>query len=180
MKKLLYLLILPLLFACHDDEEPDYTIVDIYPIDLAIMIQDDQGVNLLDSTVDGNWYKAQFKAEYEGKIYDADWDVGMRYVEPVQSRMCPYTFYGLYTYPTYMDEKFNRIPAALMFGQFEGDYSYDIEFKLIVPELDKTYDLRFKRTCVTTASGKEFDYESTLNGEPVEGAGIKIILPRRK
>ena len=181
MKKLLYLLILPLLFACKEDFR-DMPIWDMAPVDFVIKIVDEQGVNLLDSTVEGNWYRYDFKAKYEDKTYNADWDAGMTWVQNFESRYYLPHFYGLYTYPTYVNNTPTKIPAALMFGELDGEFDYDVSITFEVPDLNRKYEMALKRTVHHNKKDTERKVESiwTLDGKPIEKGGFKIILPRRK
>ena len=155
---------------------------DMSPVDFVIHIEDEQGVNLLDSTVEGNWYRYDFKVVFEDKSYTADWDVGMRWVVPVESRYYLPHFYGLYTYPTFVGNIPTRIPEALMFGEFDGEDDYDMSIIFEIPDLNQKHEMTLKRMVHHNKKDTErkVETELILDSKPIEKGGFKIILPRRK
>lgn len=179
MKKLLFLLLLPIFIGCSDDDGP--MVWDMNPVIYTIKIHDEQGVNLLDSTVAGNWYRYDFEVLYEDMTYVVDWDIGMRWVEPVESRLYMPYFYGLYTEPNYGDEQRIKIPLFLEFGEFDGARDQDMKITFIVPELNRSYEMSLKREVKRNKNDTERIVTESwaLDGVPVEEP-FKLVLPHRQ
>ena len=153
------------------DNSDDYIIWDMAPVNVTINVVDNEGRNMLDPAVDGNWSNADFKVVFKGETYS----VFVPEDKP-ESRYYLPTFVGLYKYAKYVPDE-TSVPVSLKFGEFDGEDDNDISIQFIVPEIDKSYEMNVKTKVIRSPKDREVIYEQWLDGENVEGTNFTIVLP---
>lgn len=115
-------ILLPFVVSCSDEDE----IIDYAPVSFSFEIVDASGNNLLNPESDG-YFGKNLSFEYNGKIYDCEWDGPSMY----QSRYYMPMFCGFYfNYPAYKSSG----ECKLGFGELDGAFDYDMDMALIEPD----------------------------------------------
>lgn len=104
------------LSSCNKDDEGGY-VWDVAPLGITIVVEDENGNNLLDPSVPGNIVSEDIRAIYKGEVYEKD-----ALAQNPQSKAIPAIFRGLYTV-----EPIQNSYYCLRFGDFKGSGKYDNE-----------------------------------------------------
>lgn len=183
--------------ACGDKEEdgPDPNMTyDFAPMDVVIKIVDENGVNLLSETEEGNWLDRPFEMSYNSKSYGTEW---LQYLVPYyggearwdkaepnahNSRALPATFIGLRCVEEmqWVSEhwEWKEGDYLLAFGEFPSDKSYSLEMDFIVPGNDTPIRIEVVNSFRWERHEPIIDRIVKVDEKEVSGFPIKIVLPR--
>lgn len=162
MKKLLSTLLLAILLipvtSCDSDspkldDDNDYPIFDLTPVELCISIVDEQGNSLLDESYDKNIVGAPITFSDEKEVYTVDWVYYKK-----NSRYCLPIFFGAMYRP------------ILVWNGVHWDFSD--EWEIGFGQLDGAEDFDF--TIKAEACGQEFELRVTNKIE--WGQGLPDIV----
>lgn len=162
-------------------DSDDIVFWDIAGVGVDIRIVDEDGNNLLNPTVEGNWIGEGFGVAYKDELYTPTW----KYVgEENGSRKYFAKFYGLECLPVreWKDKGgWTKVPNEyyLSFGEFQGDQNQDVEFDFLVFERNCVDHIEMKHRIVWKNNEPHTSTEVTFNGKRVEGRTIEIVLPKR-
>lgn len=81
--------------SCDNNENEDMVFGDFNPPNIDIMIVDEEGTNLLDPTVEGNWMDQPFQMTYLKDTYETSWIGDPILNIPPPSRLYVAYFHGL-------------------------------------------------------------------------------------
>lgn len=139
---------------------------DFVPVDIAVMVQDAEGNDLLNPEIPGNLSDNDITAVFEGNTYELDVDAATKAILV--------TFHGLLT-----DQYDSGIYAGryyLKFGEFARDENYTKEFVLDWGDGSKRDTVTFTQSCVWQGNMPDTATEISLNGsEPVDGCTVTIV-----
>lgn len=168
--------------SCDDDEK----IWDIGGVSIPIRIVDEQGTNLLDPDVEGNWMDEKFYVAYNYDVYYVDWDhynitSGENILQ--DSRAYMPIFDGLIAvHDKNMGVKeWNTTPRScmLIFGAFSGDQNQFIEVDFMIPSINTVFHIAMTHTIEWKHDEPVLKTSYTLNGQPVKSSAVTIVLPRK-
>ena len=164
MKKLLSALLLALLLvpvtSCDSDspkldDDNDYPIFDLTPVELCISIVDEQGNSLLDESYDKNIVGAPITFSDKKEVYSVDWETykkGSRYCMPI-------LFGAMYR------------PILVWNG---NHWDFSDEWEIGFGQLDGAEDFDF--TIKAEACGQEFELRVT---NKIEWGNKRPIITRK-
>ncbi len=164
MKKLLSTLLLAILLipvtSCDSDspkldDDNDYPIFDLTPVELCISLVDEQGNSLLDESYDKNIVGAPITFSDEKDVYSVDWETykkGSRYCMPI--------FFGAMYRP------------ILVWNGVHWDFSDEWEIGFGELDADKDYD----RTITAHVCGQEFELRVT---NKIEWGNKRPLITRK-
>lgn len=149
--------------SCNDDnsDNPD-TIWDFVPYNATFIIEDANGINLLDHNVTGNYMNQPFSIEYDREMYQLNWrgDTPLENENEVKSRYLPPRFNGFQccklSYWNGQHWEYIIDKHMLVFGEFSTTSNYDINFTLSVPGQTEPYNVKI-----------EFRFEWRSKNDPV-------------
>lgn len=172
-------------FSSCDDDGGEI-IWDIGGVVIPIRILDDQGVNLLDPDVEGNWMDEAFSISYNDNLYTVDWDGDQRNVgeegSPM-SRAYLAVFEGLCAVNENVWRKCDWATSPnghlLFIGEFPGDRDQMITVDLMVPGINTVFHIGMTHTIRWKNKEPVLNTYYTLNGQPVTTSAVTIILPHK-
>ena len=126
--------------SCDDKEDIDEGdwIWDFAPLNVEVKLVDEEGVNMLNPTVEGNWMGLPLSMTYDDKLYELNWD------NPLPDGFSPDShgraylahFYGLtYGRVNFWDGErrhWLENDYYLSFGEFNRDDNHDLLLELHV------------------------------------------------
>lgn len=173
MKKIFGLLILVAYVLCMTScsEEGD-VIWDVAPAGIEIQLVDEDGNDLLNPEVEGNWVGAAMQISYDGETYDAIWS--REDIKP-RSRYYMPTFIGLvWNGALYDDNK----DYNLYFGEFEGTENHDMHLTFSIDGMTTVYEFEYKHDFSWKKNEPNSDNHIIYNGKKIEGSTIVLTVPR--
>ena len=192
----LVLAMMCLFAACGDEKEEDepegsdsMVIHDFRGTAITIKIVDEDGVNLLNPTVEGNWMNQPFTMVFEGKTYETDWTGHLDYTaiyrekpETPQSRFMPPMWCGLWCAKDryWNGERWLIRPDCHMiqFGEFLTESDFDLTMSFIVPGMEQTLEIELTHRIIWDKEEAHITNRIVVNGQDVEAFPIKLVLPR--
>lgn len=160
--------------ACSSDDdgpEPD-VIWDINPTGVYIQIVDEDGNNLLDPDVKGNWVGEEMFISSEDKQYPAKWS--REDVENNTRDILP-RFYGLVWQGVF---SWNDPKASpLYFGELDGGEDHDLSLSFTVPSIDKTFDFRFTYHFFWKKHKPQREIHLIYDGKDYDKPILTLVLP---
>lgn len=178
--------------ACDDKEDADFKeeddilIWDFAPLNVEVKLVDEEGVNMLNPTVEGNWMGLPLSMTYDDKLYELNWD------NPLPDGFSPDShgraylahFYGLtYGRVNFWDgERWHWLENDyyLSFGEFNRDDNHDLLLELHVAGIKNPYQIKVEHRFWWESKNEPGGYTKIwLDGTPVESFPVKIVLPRR-
>ena len=145
MKKAFYLLLCCLLTTClftacssEDDEQNDFRIWDIYPIEFKIFITDSEGNDLLDSTYQYNIIN-EVSASYQGEVYPLK-KYPDSYYRKATTRVYVPHFEGLLLKRYWNSMTYTYGNFEMVFGEFDG--TENVDKRQIILHLPDSYQVR--------------------------------------
>lgn len=178
MKKLLqFILIFTITVGASgcskDDDGPDDDVIwDIAPAGVVIQLVDEEGNDLLQPTVSGNWVGEPMTIGYDDKVYDVIW---------VRDDLQPKTrFYMPYFYGAVWTGLFNyeKLSYCIYFGELFGDRDYDMKLTLGITAINTVYDFEFSHKLVWKKKEPHFDDHITYSGQRIDGNVLKLVVPK--
>lgn len=159
------LAVVSLLLSACDSE----VIYDIAPTVLKIVLVDEDGNNLLDRSVPGNWAGEAMNIEYKGKEYSAVWTAEELYP---RSRMYVPMFSGL----VWSKITEPNDAGCLWFGEFSGEKDFDMSLKFSIEKLNSDYEFGFYQKTI----GENGNRTNCIiyNGKKEKGTTLTLIVPR--
>lgn len=155
-------------------------IYDISPVEVNIMLTDEEGQNMLSPDVEGSWYGSDISMTYDGEAYDAQWENDLQST----TRYYLAIFHGLRCCQKFIEVDGQWKPDFstnyLSFGEFQGEKNRDYDMTLRIEELDADYRIEVHNRCVWKNGKPKIDREIKLNGEPVTNSMLRITVPRRR
>lgn len=154
----------------EEDDDKEWLIWDFSPIVLGVLVQDAQGVDLLNPDSEGSIAEQGIKAIYKGEVYEKD---------SVLSRTKAYMpyFAGLQVIKGYTNGRY-----YLTFGEFDGTHTFDKE-EVVIDWNDGTKDTIHFSSKLTWKSKKEpvINRAFYLNGEELDSdecgcGGIFVVV----
>lgn len=178
MKKYIYFLILLItsfgVVSCDDgsDGPEDGMIWDIYPTGVHIILVDNDGNNLLDPAVEGNWVGEEMVITNDGTSYYIDWEF---YAPKTETRAYLAHFDGLIWYggAPWIESKYNN----LYFGEFNGDDDLDMSLSFAITTLNRVYDFKFTNHFYWKKHQPHRDTHIFYDGKDIEGKVLKLVVP---
>ena len=172
--KLLAIIIVTILFSSC---ESDLKLGDFKNIMVQVAVENSQGQNLLDPTVEGNILSSHMYMIFRDEKYDIK--IGWPDMpddipgEEVSTRMNMPAWYGAFIAPSesWFVNPENPDNNDIFIGEFHGGTQETTNLQLVI--LDKEYEISFKNNLK-----KNFRNEQTfyLDGKKQEGNIIKIII----
>lgn len=174
--------------SCDDKEDIDDGdwIWDFAPLNVEVKLVDEEGVNMLNPTVEGNWMGLPLSMTYDDKLYELNWD------NPLPDGFSPDShgraylahFYGLtYGRVNFWDgERWHWLENDyyLSFGEFNRDDNHDLLLELHVAGIENPYQIKVEHRFWWESKNEPGGYTKIwLDGKPVESFPVKIVLPRR-
>lgn len=174
--------------SCDDKEDIDDGdwIWDFAPLNVEVKLVDEEGVNMLNPTVEGNWMGLPLSMTYDDKLYELNWD------NPLPDGFSPDShgraylahFYGLtYGRVNFWDgERWHWLENDyyLSFGEFNRDDNHDLLLELHVAGIENPYQIKIEHRFWWESKNEPGGYTKIwLDGTPVESFPVKIVLPRR-
>lgn len=158
--------------ACSkDDDGPDDNLIwDIAPAGIVIQLVDEEGDNLLDPTVEGNWvgepmWIGDRDDEYYAKWKREDLQLRTRYYMP--------HFFGTVWTGIWDDKQY-----SLYFGELDGSDSHDLKLKFGITAINTVYEFEFSHRLVWKNKEPHFDEHITYRGQRIDGSVLKLIVPK--
>ncbi|MDE6556421.1 MAG: hypothetical protein K2K55_05600 [Duncaniella sp.] len=175
MKKFLYILtaftLLLTVSACSDNDEPDPGLIwDIRPAGVTVYLVDEEGNNLLDPAVEGNWVGEPMWISYDGKAYNPCWKEEDL---PRPSRFYLAMFYGAVWTGVWSDQHY-----SLYFGQFQGEDPIDLKLTFGITATNTVYDFEYSHRLVWKKKEPHFDDHIIYKGKKIEGNTLTLTVPR--
>lgn len=171
---LFLILSLPLLsiVSCSKNEDPLNIIWDIYPAEVRIFIQDENGNNLLDPTVEGNLVGTDIRISTEDDSYPAIWN--QQDIMPA-SKLYLANFYGfVWSYALYQYPEMNYY---LQLGEYQGEDNYDMHLRLEIPRMNFSREFDYKHTYKWKNNKPDITNQIRYEGKTIKGTDLTIVLP---
>lgn len=178
MKKFVYFLsaitMLVSMAACSkDDDMPDDDVIwDIAPADIIIQLVDEEGNNLLDPKVEGNWIDEPMWVECRDEAYGVEW--ARQELTPQTRAYLPH-FYGAQWSGIWSDKVY-----SIYIGEFDGASSQDLKLTFGITAINTVYEFEFYHRLVWKNKEPHFDEHITYNAKKIEGNTLTLILPKRQ
>lgn len=155
-----------------DDGPEDGMIWDIMPIAVKIVLMDEEGNNMLDPAVEGNWVGEEMLLICNDKAYDIDWDYNGNNSE---SRAIMEYFYGfIWTGGIpWVDTK----NSCLSFGEFNGGSNRDLSLTFAITAMNCVFDFKFSHRCFWKDHEPHFDDHIIYAEKDIEGNVLELIVP---
>ena len=163
------------LAACSEegnDIKGNDIIWDIAPSEVRIQLVDQNGNNLLNPNVEGNWVDEPIELSTSDESYAAVWS---RDELRPQSRAYMPKFLGLVWGEVIKGS--NDSGYYLYFGGFPGDSDYDMSLVLSIPGIDSKYKFEYKHDCDWKNNEPKISNHIIYNGKKIEGETIKLTVP---
>ncbi len=177
MKKFVYFLsaitMLLAMAACSkDDDMPDDDVIrDIAPASVLIQLVDEEGNNLLDPKVQGNWIDEPMWVECRDEAYEVKW--ARQEVTP-QTRVYMPHFYGALWSGIWTDKIY-----SIYIGEFDGASSQDLKLTFGITAINTVYEFEFYHRLVWKNKEPHFDEHITYKGKQIEGNTLTLVLPKK-
>lgn len=171
--------------SCDNNENEDMVFGDFNPLNIDIMIVDEEGTNLLDPTVEGNWMDQPFQMTCLKDTYETSWIGDPILNIPPPSRLYVAYFHGLRCEQISVFENNDRVyyenKYKLVFGEFQGDEHQDLSMTFHVPYIETTYNIKVEyRFYLENYYDAYHTTRIWVDGKEVDSRPIKIVLPRRQ
>lgn len=167
--------IIGIVFVSSCDGPEKDMIWDISPVGIFIDLVDEDGNNLLDPNVEGNWVGCLMTIKYDEEDFPALWEMPDR--ENLTRYYMP-MFYGFI-----WEGAFNRPNNnfySLYFGEFTGDQNHKIAVTFELEGHDSVYEIVYDHKFKWKHKEPHFDDHIYLNGKKHDGCSVEIVLPPRK
>ena len=159
--------------ACSDnnDDMPDDDMIwDISPVVASIQLVDEDGNNLLDPEVEGNWIGEPMWIEWNDKAFDVVWK---RDDLQLPTKAILPLFYGAVWTGVWTDNKYR-----LCFGEFSGESSQNLKLTFGITAINTVYEFEYSHRLVWKNKEPHFDDHITYKGKQIEGNTLTLILPK--
>ncbi|MDE6480141.1 MAG: hypothetical protein K2L45_07695 [Muribaculaceae bacterium] len=178
MKRFFYFLtavtMLMTVAACSDnnDDMPDddFVIWDIYPAGIRLNLVDEEGNNMLDPAVNGNWVGEPMWIETGDKVFDVLWK---RNDLSNQTRAYLPHFYGTVWTGIWTDKLY-----GLYFGELDGDSSHNLKMKFGITAINSVYEFEYSHRLVWENKEPHFDDHITYAGKRIDGDTLTLTVPK--
>lgn len=180
MRKTIYgfliISMLIILSACGENDKDDELVVwDISPAEIIIKIIDEEGNDLLNPNVKGNWFGCAMNMGFDNELYPVKWGISEL---SGQSRVYLAHFKGMEW--TYLCDGYNNpTHYILKFGEFQGETNRIIETTFMIEELNTIFQIKLDHKLIWENREPHFDDHIYLNGERYYGNTIVLTLPQR-
>lgn len=174
MKKIFGLLVVAASMTCTTSctEEEGDAIWDVAPAGIEIQLVDEEGNDLLNPSVEGNWVGEAMQISYDGESYDAIWS--REDIKP-RSRYYLPMFIGLvWNGALYDDNK----DYNLYFGEFEGTKNHDMHLTFSIAPINTIYEFEYTHDFSWNKNKPNSDNHIIYNGKKTEGSIIVLTVPR--
>lgn len=172
MKKLLSLLLFPLLLlslsACGDDE----MIYDFNPVELHISVVDEQGNSLLCENVENSIVGSPIIFTEGSDCYPVDWESGK-----MLSRYYLPHFHGALYMPTIKWTGTQWVVSdewEISFGELDGSESFDRTLKVVL--LGQDFELRVTNNVKWKRNKPKIKRHYYLNGKELEDSHYTLVV----
>lgn len=183
MRRLIYFLLATTMImaigACSKNDDmpdcnmPDNNVIwDIYPASVFVNIVDEEGNNLLDPTIEGNWIDEPMWIEYADKAFDVVWT---KEDLPFPSRAIMPHFYGAVWSGVWTDKNY-----SIYFGEFDGASSRTLNLTFGIIAINTVYKFEYSHSLIWENKKPHFDDHITYNGKQIEGNTLTLVLPKRQ
>lgn len=157
--------------ACSKDDGPDDDMIwDISPANVIIQLVDEDGNNLLDPAVAGNFVGEPMSIGYQEEAYIAIWK--REELQPETRYYMPY-FYGFVWSGIFSDKRY-----ALYFGDFDGATSQDLKLTFGILDINTVHEFEFSHRIVWKNKKPHFDDYITYKGQRIEGSTLTLVVPK--
>ena len=177
MKRFFYFLtavtMLMTVAACSDnnnDMPDDGMIWDIYPAGIILNLVDEEGNNMLDPTVNGNWVEEPMWIGTGDKVFDVEWK---RDDLSNQTRAYLPHFYGTVWTGIWTDKLY-----SLYFGELDGASSHNLKMKFGITAINSVYEFEYSHRLVWENKEPHFDDHITYEGKLIDGDTLTLIEPK--
>ncbi len=180
MKRFIYFLfaaatLIMTMAACSKDDEDalpdDGDIWDISPTAVFIHIVDEEGNNLLDPTVVGNWIGEPMWMLYRDKAYDVAW-TKEEMSTPTRAIM-PH-FYGAVWNGVWTDKHY-----SIRFGDFHGDSNRTYDLTFGITAINTVFEFEYSHRLLWEDKKPKFEDYITYKGKKIEGSTLTLVLPKK-
>lgn len=173
---LLGLIMCGMLISC--DKEDD-VIWDWSPLTVKMIVQDEEGNNILNPDVEGSLYGSPISVTYNGETYDAKWepeDGNTRYLAP--------HFTGLTFRNGEIWEDGKYRPEVnlnhLSFGEFKVEHDVEMYLTLHIPTLGKEYEIECRHKFWWKKKEPHQEEEYFVDGVSTGDGYAVITIPKAK
>ncbi len=168
----------------NEEEGGEEEVSDFVPVGIKIMVIDEDGINLLNPTIEGNWIGKYFCVtyNYDDKVYFPTWE----YMDQVHTsaKRSP-TFYGFESFQLqkWDGEKLVDVPNEhyFYFGEFDGSTNQDITLQLWNLYMNGCFDIELHHNVEWNEDTPVIKdtYEAKYAKEvSVKGDTIVVTFPR--
>lgn len=176
MKWLVYVFIMlsSISFVACSNNDDDDLIWDFAPVTIKIALLDEDGNNLLDESVEGNWVGEQMSLDFNGEISDAIWSIEA--LRPNSRYYMPH-MYGLVWSGLSNFEEIEAKEYYLIYGELEGGQSYSASATFSIEKLNTVVEFELVNNVKWVKKKPVIDRYLNYQGKKIDDMTLTLTIP---